>query len=201
MTHSARRGSSLDGVRVLLVDDHPVVRQVITRLLEERGVKVMAVTGASEALEALERERPSVVLSDIHMPGDDGYALIRKIRALPPDRGGQIPAVALTRVTGVEEQARVLRAGFQDHVAKPIDARRLVEVVTMLGKQSVWGGRIDTPAVDEPRHNSVESHRPAERRPDLIGRGAAVGYTGAYREPGDVDVQDVVAAQTAKGPV
>lgn len=58
-----------------------------------------------------------------------------------------------------------------------------------------------TADTDEPGHESVESHRPAERRPDLIGRGAAVGYTGAYRESGGVDIQDVVAAQTAKGPV
>jgi len=66
------------------------------------------------------------------MPGEDGYALIRKLRALPADRGGQIPAAALTGLTGDEDRARVLRAGFQGHVAKPVDARRLVEVVTML---------------------------------------------------------------------
>jgi CheY-like chemotaxis protein len=139
MTHSARRDSSLDGVRVLLIDDHPVVRQVITRLLQEWGAKVTAVPGVSEALEALGRERPSVVLSDIEMPGEDGYALIRKLRALPPDRGGQIPAAALTGLTGDADRARVLRAGFQDHVAKPVDARRLVEVVTMLAHQPAWG--------------------------------------------------------------
>ena len=132
MTHSARRDSSLDGVRVLLIDDHPVVRQVIARLLEEWGAKVTAVPGVPEAFEALGRERPSVVLSDIQMPGEDGYALIRKLRALPPDRGGLIPAAALTGLTGVEDRARVLRAGFQCHVGKPVDARQLVEVVTML---------------------------------------------------------------------
>jgi len=132
VTHSTRHDPSLDGVRVLLIDDHPVVRAVITRLLEDWGAKVTAVPGVSEALEALGRERPSVVLSDIQMPGEDGYALIRKLRALPADRGGQIPAAALTGLTGDEDRARVLRAGFQGHVAKPVDARRLVEVVTML---------------------------------------------------------------------
>jgi CheY-like chemotaxis protein len=65
------------------------------------------------------------------MPGEDGYALIRKLRALPPDRGGQIPAAASTGLTDDTDRARVLRAGFQDHVAK-VDARRLVEVVSML---------------------------------------------------------------------
>jgi len=132
MTHSARHDSLLDGVRVLLIDDHPVVRKVIARLLEDWGARVTAVPGVSEALEAFGRERPSVVLSDIQMPGEDGYALIRKIRALPPDRGGQIPAAALTGQTDDEDRARMLRAGFQYHVAKPVDARRLVEVVATL---------------------------------------------------------------------
>jgi CheY-like chemotaxis protein len=132
MTHSARRDSSLDGVRVLLIDDHPTVRQVITRLLETWGASVTAVPGVSEALEAFGRERPSVVLSDIQMPGEDGYALIRKIRALPADRGGQIPAAALTGLTGDHDRARMLRAGFQYHLAKPVDARQLVEVVATL---------------------------------------------------------------------
>jgi CheY-like chemotaxis protein len=126
MTHSARRDSSLDGVRVLLIDDLPTVRRVITRLLEEWGARVTAVPGVSEALEAFGRERPSVVLSDIQMPGEDGYSLIRKIRALPPERGGQIPAAALTGLTGDDDRARMLRAGFQYHVAKPVDARQLV---------------------------------------------------------------------------
>jgi CheY-like chemotaxis protein len=134
MTHSTRRDSSLDGVRVLLIDDHPVVRQVITRLLEGWGASVTAVPGVAEALEAFGRERPSVVLSDIQMPGQDGYALIRKIRALPADRGGQIPAAALTGLTGDEDRARMMRAGFQYHLAKPVDARRLVEVVATLGR-------------------------------------------------------------------
>ena len=132
MRQTFRRESALEGVRVLVVDDHAVVRHAITLLLEDWGAKVTAVPGVPEALEALGRERPNVVLSDIQMPGEDGYALIRKVRALPPDRGGQTPAAALTGLTTEEERARVLRAGFQYHVAKPVDARRLVEVVTTL---------------------------------------------------------------------
>jgi CheY-like chemotaxis protein len=88
--------------------------------------------GRESALEALGRARPNVVLSDIQMPGEDGYALIRKVRALPPERGGQTPAAALTGSTTEEERARVLEAGFQYHVAKPVDARALVEIVTTL---------------------------------------------------------------------
>ena len=132
MGPTARRESALEGVRVLVVDDHPVVRHAITLLLEDWGAKVTAVPGVPEALEALGRERPNVVLSDIQMPGEDGYTLIRKVRALPPDRGGQTPAAALTGLTTEEERARVLEAGFQYHVVKPVNARRLVEIVTTL---------------------------------------------------------------------
>jgi CheY-like chemotaxis protein len=132
MRQTAGRELALRGVRVLLVDDHPVVRQALTMVLEDWGAEVTAVPGVPEALEALGRERPNVVLSDIQMPGEDGYALIRKVRALPPDRGGQTPAAALTGLTTAEERARVLKAGFQYHVSKPVDARRLVEVVTSL---------------------------------------------------------------------
>jgi len=132
MGQTARRESALEGVRVLLVDDHPAVRQVLTRVLEDWGAEVTAVPGVPEALEALGRERPNVVLSDIEMPGEDGYALIRKVRALPPDRGGHTPAAALTGLTTEDDRARVLEAGFQYHMTKPVDARRLVEIVTTL---------------------------------------------------------------------
>jgi CheY-like chemotaxis protein len=124
--------SRLDGVHVLLVDDYAVVREAIASLLEHWGAKVTAVPGVAEALEALGRERPTVVLSDIKMPGEDGYALIRKVRALPPERGGRTPVAALTGSTSDEDRARVLRAGFQYHVPKPVDAQRLVEIVSAL---------------------------------------------------------------------
>ena len=119
-------------MRVLLVDDYPAVREVITRLLEGYGARVTAVPGVPEALEALGREQPNVVLSDIEMPGEDGYALIRKVRALPPDRGGATPAAALTKSTTAADRDRALQAGFQDHVVKPVNARHLVEIVTAL---------------------------------------------------------------------
>ena len=133
---SARPDSPLDGVRVLLVEDHPVVREVIDRLLVGFGARVTAVAGVPEALEALPRARPNVLVSDIDMPGEDGYALIRKIRALPTDRGGQTPAVGLTGWNAAEDEAHVLRAGSQYYLAKPIDARRLVTVVAALAALS-----------------------------------------------------------------
>jgi CheY-like chemotaxis protein len=122
----------LDGLRVLLVDDHAAVRDVITLLLERFGAVVTAAPGAREALEILERERPHVLITDIEMPGEDGYALIRKVRALPAGRGGQTPAAALTGLWSAEDRAQILRAGFQYHVPKPVDARRLVAVVGLL---------------------------------------------------------------------
>jgi CheY-like chemotaxis protein len=132
MTQMAESDSPLDGVRVLLVEDHEAAREVISRLLAEYGAEVTATAGVAEALRAFERERSDVVLSDIEMPGEDGYALIRKLRALPLDRGGQTPAAALTGLSTFEDRARVLQAGFQYHVAKPVDARTLVSVVATL---------------------------------------------------------------------
>lgn len=126
----------LRGVRVLLMEDHSVVREVISRLLETFGAKVTAVPGVPEALEAIRRVRPNVVLSSIARPGENGYALIRTLRALPPDRGGQTPAAALTGLSTAADRARALRAGFQFHIAKPVDARRLVSVVATMAAQS-----------------------------------------------------------------
>jgi CheY-like chemotaxis protein len=160
MGQLAGRESPLAGVRVLLVEDHPVVRDVISRLLVDFGAGVTATAEVAEALEAFERERPDVVLSDIDMVDEDGYALIRKLRALPRDRGGQTPVAGLTGLSSVEDRARVLQAGFQCYVAKPVDARMLVSVVASLaarggvarrgageyGPASQVGARIARPA-------------------------------------------------------
>jgi len=125
-------GSRLDGVRVLVVDDARNVRQVVTDILTQDGAKVTAVGSAEEALAALQRERPDVLLSDLAMPGKGGYWLIGQVRALPPERGGVTPAAALTAYTGPEHRASVLRAGFQLHVEKPVGLEALIGVVAML---------------------------------------------------------------------
>jgi len=122
----------LDGVRVLVVDDTPNVRAVVTEILAQDGAKVTAVGSAEEALAALQRERPDVLLSDLAMPGKGGYWLIGQVRALPPELGGVIPAAALTAYTGPEHRASVLRAGFQLHVEKPIGLEALVGAVASL---------------------------------------------------------------------
>jgi CheY-like chemotaxis protein len=125
-------GSRLDGVRVLVVDDARNVREVVADILTQYGATVSAVGSAEEALAALQRERPDVLLSDLAMPGRGGYWLIGQVRALPPERGGITPAAALTAFTGPEHRARVLRAGFQLHVEKPASLDALVGAVARL---------------------------------------------------------------------
>jgi CheY-like chemotaxis protein len=122
----------LDGLRVLVVDDEQIVRAVVTEILQLAGATVMAVRSAEAALAALQSERPDVLLSDISMPGEDGYWLIDQVRALPAERGGATPAIALTAQTDPEHSARVLRAGFQIHVAKPVGVLELVGIVAGL---------------------------------------------------------------------
>ena len=132
MTLALNDDSRLDGVRVLVVDDTRNVREAMTDILTQDGATVTAVGSAEEALAALQRERPDVLLSDLAMPGKGGYWLIGQVRALPPERGGVTPAAALTAYTGPEHRASVLRAGFQVHVEKPIGLDALIAVVAML---------------------------------------------------------------------
>jgi PAS domain S-box-containing protein len=126
--------TSLTGLRVLIVDNDADARQWISTVLRECGAEVIAVGSVSEALEALEQQRPDVLVSDIGMPGEDGYALIRKIRELEPEMGGRIPAVALTAYARAEDYQKAIAEGFQLHVAKPIRAVELIAVVAGLAK-------------------------------------------------------------------
>ena len=125
-----RPGPSLQGVRVLLVDDDAGARESVTAVLEQSGASVRAVESAAEAVETLERERPDVLLSDIAMPGLDGYALLGQARARL--QGAQLPAAALTAYAGATDRTRALAAGFQAHLAKPVDPAELVAVVAQL---------------------------------------------------------------------
>jgi CheY-like chemotaxis protein len=122
----------LDGVRVLVVDDTPYVREIITAILTQDGARVTAVGSAEEALATLQSARPDVLLSDLAMPGRGGYWLIGQVRALSPELGGATPAAALTAYTGPEHRASVLRAGFQLHVAKPVAIETLIATVATL---------------------------------------------------------------------
>jgi CheY-like chemotaxis protein len=123
---------SLTGIRVLVVEDEADLRDALTLLLIDEGAEVTAVASAAEARRALEQDRPHVLISDLTMPVEDGYDLIRSIRALPPDRGGRIPAAALTGHVDAETRAHILQAGYQHHVGKPVEADRLIAVVSIL---------------------------------------------------------------------
>jgi PAS domain S-box-containing protein len=109
----------LDGISVLVVDDHADSRDLVTTILERLGAAVFSAASATEGLALLRAERPDVVVSDLEMPGESGYDMIQKVRALPPGEGGLTPAVALTAYARTEDRIRVLAAGFQEHVAKP----------------------------------------------------------------------------------
>ena len=123
---------SLEGLKVLVVDDEEDTRDLIREVLKECGSEVITSRSVAEALAALEEHKPDILISDLGMPEEDGYALISKIRALPSERGGQIPAAALTAYARAEDRMRVLRSGFQFHLPKPVDSAELVTVVASL---------------------------------------------------------------------
>ncbi len=135
---------SLDGLRVLAVDDHSDTRDFLTTVLQQFGAQVISVETAQSALEAVSKCSPDVLLSDLAMPGEDGYALIRKVRALPAAKGGQTPAIALTAHAELAERARALEAGYNMHLPKPVDPAALATAVAVLvkglGKQAVTHG-------------------------------------------------------------
>ena len=124
------RASDLDGVKVLIVDDEVDSAGVVRRILVRHRAEVCSANSMEEGLAAFTRFEPDVVLSDIGMPGHDGYELITALRTLP--RGRTVPAVALTALARSEDRTRALRAGFQMHVAKPVDSAELVAVVKNL---------------------------------------------------------------------
>jgi CheY-like chemotaxis protein len=125
-------GKELYGLKILVVDDDVDTRELIEWVLKRVGAEVTSVGSAREALEVLEREKPHVLVSDIAMPEEDGYSLLKKIRALPPESGGRIPAIALTAHSLVQDRLQSLRAGFQNHVPKPVVPEELVEVVASI---------------------------------------------------------------------
>jgi PAS domain S-box-containing protein len=123
---------SLAGLTVLAVDDEPDALQLVKRLLESCGARVIVASSAREGLDLLVTHRPDMILSDIGMPGEDGYDFMRKVRALPGDQGGRTPAAALTAFARAEDRTRALRAGYQTHVAKPVESTELTAVVASL---------------------------------------------------------------------
>ncbi len=132
---------TLEGILVLVVDDEPDAREPVRRVLEAAGAEAMAVASAAEALNTIDQRRPDVIVSDIGMPGRDGYELVRSIRALSPGRGGLIPAIALTAYAAAEDRERALSAGFQKHLAKPVDSAVLITAIAALVDRTSSGAR------------------------------------------------------------
>ena len=130
---------ALDGVRVLVVDDEPDARTALVLILQQRQASVTAVGSAAEAIDVFERDPPDVLLSDIAMPGDDGLSLIRRVRSLPRERGGSVRAAALTAYASRDDRMRVLLAGYQTYLVKPVEPAELLAVIANLA------GRTGTP--------------------------------------------------------
>lgn len=124
----------LNGIRVLIVDDEVDSREFLVAALEQCEANVFAFASASEALEAVSRLKPDVLVSDIAMPLEDGYSLIRKVRQLSAEQGGQIPAIALTAYARAEDRTRAIASGFQMHIPKPVEPAELATVVASLAK-------------------------------------------------------------------
>ena len=120
---------SLNGVSVLLVEDDVDTRNLIHRVLELRGAKVTSTASAAEALKAFKVKIPDVLVSDIAMPDEDGYSLMRKVRSLPHEHGGQIPAIALTGYASAKDKADTFAAGYQAHLAKPLEPADLITAI------------------------------------------------------------------------
>ncbi len=130
-------GTRLAGLRVVVVDDEADARHLVEQLLRDAGAEVHAAASAAEALVLVEAARPDVLLSDIGMPECDGYEFIRQVRALAPEHGGKTPAVALTAFARTEDRLRTMVAGYQVHLAKPLEPDELVNAVASLSERVV----------------------------------------------------------------
>jgi CheY-like chemotaxis protein len=122
----------LSGLRVLVVDDEPDGRDVIAQILSTRGAETAAASSADEAIRVLRSFKPDVLLSDIRMPGKDGYQLLQEIHSLEADEGRNVPAIALTGFARAEDRKLALLTGYRFHLAKPFDPAELIVAVAML---------------------------------------------------------------------
>ncbi|MDB6146952.1 MAG: two-component hybrid sensor and regulator [Spartobacteria bacterium] len=123
-------------MRILAVDDEADARELVKRILTVCGATVETAGCAEDALVLLKRIKPHVLITDIGMPGEDGYAVIRRVRQLGADQGGAIPAIALTAFARSEDRKRAILNGFQMHMAKPVEPSELVTMVASLSRSS-----------------------------------------------------------------
>lgn len=126
----------LKGIHLLIVEDDEDSREMLKVMFEHYGMKTTVAASAADALEKILQVKPDVLISDVGLPGEDGYELMRKIRALSPEQGGTVPAVALTGYASLQDRTHALKVGYQEHLSKPVDIDKLVELVKGLVKQN-----------------------------------------------------------------
>jgi CheY-like chemotaxis protein len=124
--------SPLPNIRILVLEDDRDTREFLALTLEQYGAQPTTVDSVAAALEMLEKSPPDIIISDIGMPEADGYTFMQRVRSLPPERGGQIPAIALTAYAREQDRDRAIAAGFQMHLAKPVIPDELVEAIAQL---------------------------------------------------------------------
>jgi CheY-like chemotaxis protein len=122
----------MEKTTILLVDDEADTRLLMQRILEDRGARVLAAASATEALTIIARDKIDLMVSDIGMPGIDGYQLIEQVRVLDTRRSGPLPAIAVTAYARPEDRQRSLLAGYQAHIPKPLEARELIAAIASL---------------------------------------------------------------------
>jgi CheY-like chemotaxis protein len=127
----------LADVHVLVVDDEVAARELVKRLLEMAGATVSLASSATEAIDRILVARPDVLVSDIGMPTEDGYSLIRRLRVLEESQANALPAVALTAYARSEDRTKAIRAGFQNHLSKPVEPAELLAIVASLAGRRV----------------------------------------------------------------
>ena len=135
------KAPSLRGIRVLVVDDEADGREVVAAILESCGAEARVAASAAEAVAIIERDPPDVLIADIEMSGEDGYALLRRVRGLSSERASQLPAAALTAYASSQDRLKVLSSGFQMHVAKPVQPGELARTVATLAESRIVAGR------------------------------------------------------------
>jgi CheY-like chemotaxis protein len=126
---------SLVGLRIRVVDDDPDAREVVSVILVQAGAQVTSAANVDQAIDLVDQWQPDLLISDIGMPGEDGYDLIRKLRARSAEERGQMPAIALTALGRTQDRLKVLAAGYQMHVPKPVEPIELVTVAASVTKK------------------------------------------------------------------
>ncbi len=129
---------ALNGLRVLVVDSDLDSRVLLTMVFEEYGVETIAATSAFEALEIVKQVKPDLLISEISLPNEDGYSLMRKVKAVEKARQVEIPGIALTTYDGEDDRAHALSVGFCKHLPKPFDIDELITTVACLTRQVQW---------------------------------------------------------------